>query len=148
MNRFKIVKLPKFLLFGIVFTCALGATNAHGQGFMVKPMKIEAAVRPGQTFEGVLELRNTALKGTEILDLKLVDLTQTSQGGAQAVEKPADINTPSSFSCLRWTKLSADSVTVEAMQAASVTITIKAPAGVRGFYAAGILAQRRVAISL
>ena len=143
--KFKNTRTTNYFL-SVIFTAVIivvSVTPASGQDFMVKPMKIEAAVRPGRTVERVLELRNTSLKGTEILDLKLVDLTQTSQGGAQAVEKPSDINTPSSFSCLRWTKLSTDSVTVEAMQAASVTITMKAPAGARGFYAAGILVQRR-----
>lgn len=145
--KFKNSRTTNYFL-SVIFTAviiAISAVPASGQGFMVKPMKIEAAVRPGRTVERVLELRNASPEGTEILDLKLVDLAQTSQGNLQAVEKPSGINTPSSFSCLRWTKLSTDSVTVEAMQAASVTITIKAPAGARGFYAAGILAQIRAA---
>jgi hypothetical protein len=140
----------KNLILALIFIIALltiPVRPAFSQGFsfMVKPMKIELSVRPGQTVETILELRSTATQGTEILDLRLVDLTQTSQGGVQAVESGADINTPSSFSCLQWARLSDESVTVEAMQVAYVTLTIKAPAGVRGFYAAGILAQRRVA---
>ncbi len=146
--KFKDTGTTNYFL-SVIFTAVIivvSAIPASGQGFsfMVKPMKIELACRPGRTVERVFELRNLT-QGREIIDLKLVDLTQTSQGGVQAVESGAEINTPSFFSCLSWTKLSADSVTVEAMQVAYVTLTIKAPAGPRGFYVAGIIAQRRAA---
>ena len=82
---------------------AISGAPAPGQGlsFMVKPMKIEVAARPGQTVEGVFELRNLT-QDRMIIDLNLADLTQTSQGTVQVVES-GTINTNSSFSCWELT---------------------------------------------
>jgi hypothetical protein len=44
-------------------------------------------------------------------------------------------------SCLKWVKLGADTVTVEPMKMAPVTVSVKAPSNARGFYLAGLIAQ-------
>jgi len=122
----------------------LGASgNAHAQGFMVKPMKMEFAPRPGQTVESVLELRNTGADEARILDLKLVELTQNSDGGWQIIEPGSKVDTSKLPSCLKWIKLSADSVKVEPMKMAPVRVSLKPPGSARGFYLAGLIAQIR-----
>ena len=127
---------------GLLFVLAASG-NAHAQGFMVKPMKMEFAPRPGQTAEAVLDLRNTGADEARTLDLKLVELGQNSQGSWLIIEPGAEVDTSKLPSCLKWVKLSAESVDVAAMQVAPVTVTLKVPPNARGFYLAGLIAQSR-----
>ena len=115
--------------------------NAQGQGFMVKPMKMEFTARAGQAVEGVLELRNAGADEAKTLELKLVELTQGSDGGWQIIEPESKVDTSKLPSCLKWIKLSADSVVVDPMKMAPVTVTVKTPPTARGFYLAGLIAQ-------
>ena len=122
--------------------------SAPGQGFMVKPMKMEFAARPGQTVETVLELRNTGADEARTLDLRLVELTQGSDGAWQVIEPGSEIDASKlaiiqESSCLKWVKLSAESVNVEPLEMAPVTVTLKVPPRARGFYCAGIIARTR-----
>jgi len=119
------------------------AAPTFGQGFMVKPMKMEIAPRAGQTVEKVLELRNTGADNARIMDLRLVDLTQGKDGGWRIIEPGSDFDTSKLPSCLKWIELSADSVEVEPLQMVPVTVAVKAPRGARGFYVAGLLVQTR-----
>jgi len=119
---------------------ALGQ-SAYAQGFMVKPMKMELTARPGQTVENVLELRNTGADEARTLELKLVELAQNSDGGWQIIEARSEVDTSKLPSCLKWVKLSADSVKVEPMEMAPVTVSVKPPSNARGFYLAGLIAQ-------
>jgi len=46
-------------------------------------------------------------------------------------------------SCLKWVKLSADSVNVKPLEMEPVTVSVTVPRGARGYYVAGIIAQTR-----
>jgi len=116
-------------------------TVAHAQGFMVKPMKMEFAARGGQTVESVLELRNAGADEAKTLELKLVELSQGSDGNWQIIEPGSEVDTSKVPSCLKWVKLSADTVNVEPMKMAPVTVSVKPPSNARGFYLAGLIAQ-------
>ena len=115
--------------------------SAHGQGFMVKPMKMEFTARAGQTVETVLELRNAGADEAKTLELKLVELSQGSDGSWQIIEAGSAVDTSKLPSCLKWVKLSADTVTVEPLKMAPITVSVKAPPTARGFYLAGLIAQ-------
>jgi hypothetical protein len=126
---------------GALAVILASGTVAYAQGFMVKPMKMELTARPGQTVESVLELRNAGGDEAKTLELKLVELSQGPEGGWQIIEAGTPNETPSDFSCLKWIKLSAETVNVDPMKMAPVTVTVKTPAGARGFYLAGLIAQ-------
>jgi len=115
--------------------------NAHAQGFMVKPMKMEFSARAGRTVQSVLELRNTGAEGARTLELKLVELTQGSHGNWEIIEPGSDVDTSKLPSCLKWIKLSADTVVVEPLNMAPVTVSLRPPPTARGFYLAGLIAQ-------
>jgi len=118
--------------------------NAHAQGFMVKPMKMEFAPRPGQIMKQRLELHNLGVVEAKMIDLRLVDLTQSQEGHWRIVtESELGVGTSKVPSCLKWIKLSAESVNVEPLQMAPVTVTVRAPPGARGFYCAGLIARTR-----
>lgn len=122
----------------------LGAASpASGQGFMVKPMKMEFAPRAGQTIETTLELRNTSADEARTLDLKLLELTQGRNGGWRVIEPGSNVDTSALASCLKWTALSQSAVTVKPLETAAVTVTLKVPRAARGFYATALIAQTR-----
>ena len=126
---------------GALAVILTSGTVAHGQGFMVKPMKMELTGRAGQTVESVLELRNAGADEAKTLELKLVELSQGSDGGWQIIEPGSGVDTSKLPSCLKWIKLSADTVTVEPLKMAPITVTVKPPGSARGFYLAGLIAQ-------
>ena len=125
-----------------VFIAVLSAP-ALGQGFMVKPMKIEFAPRAGQAVKRVLELRNTGAKRARALDVRLVELSQGSNGGWRIIEPDSKVDMSKLSSCLKWVKLSAESVNIKPLQMVPVTLSVKVPRGARGFYCAGIIAQSK-----
>ena len=56
------------------------ASPASAQGFMVKPMRMEATPRAGQTIELPLQIRNTAGEDARPIELSLVELSQSPTG--------------------------------------------------------------------
>ncbi len=117
--------------------------SAHGQGFMVKPMKMEFSPRLGQTVEMVLELRNTGAKEARTLELRLVELSQQSNGSWNIIEPGSGVDTSKLRSCLKWVKLSADTVDVKPLEMGPITVSVKVPRDARGYYTAGLLAKIR-----
>ncbi|MBA7475851.1 hypothetical protein ES707_11225 [subsurface metagenome] len=116
---------------------------AYGQGFMVEPMKMEFTIRPGQTIEKVLELRSTGIHETKTLDLKLMELTQSETGIWRVIEPASDVDTSHLSSCLKWIKLSAETVKVKSLEMVPVKVNLHIPRSARGFYAAALTAQTR-----
>ncbi len=116
---------------------------AYGQGFMVKPMKMEIQSRAGQSVEKILELRNTTANETLILDLKLMELTQGKTGAWWLIDPGSNIDTSNLHSCLKWIELSAQSVEVKPLEMVPVKINVRIPRSARGFYAAALIAQTK-----
>ena len=119
------------------------ASPASGQGFMVKPMKMEVAPRPGETVEMTLELRNTGGDEARTLDMKLLELTQGRNGGWQVIEADSKVDTSTLASCLKWISLSENAPTIKPLETGTVTVTLKVPPTARGFYTAAVIAQTR-----
>jgi hypothetical protein len=132
---------PWVVFVSVVVFCGTG--SALGQGFMVKPMKMEYAPRAGTTTTKLLELRNTGSQTEKALDLRLVELTQNKGGRWQIIEPGAGVDTSKLSSCLKWIKLSTNKIKVKPLAAESVRISVKAPSNARGYYVAGIIAQTR-----
>ena len=129
------------LVVGLLITVL--SAPAWSQGFMVKPMKMEFSPRLGQTVGRVLELRNTGTDEAKTLELRLVELTQKSDGSWKIIEPGSGVDTSKLPSCLKWVKLSAETVNVKPLEMAPVTVSVKVPRGARGYYTAGMLAKIR-----
>jgi hypothetical protein len=136
------MRLPSYgqLVLAICFVAAM-TMHAGAQGFMVKPMTIEANPAPNQTIELPLEVRNTALDGPRTIQLRLVDLSQDTQGTWQMVEDGSDIDLSGHASSLDWTTLSTDTVEIGPEQPAEIIVSLQPPANARGYYFAGIVAE-------
>jgi len=131
-NIMKFVLL--FTVFSIVFSFA-----ARGQGFMVQPMKVEAAVRPGITARIPIQIRNTSNDGkTRLIEVKAVYLTQTSGGSWSAVDPESNDPKPTDMSCLPWTKVATNEVPIAPMNAETVDVLVAIPRNARGFYFMGV----------
>ena len=127
-------------LLGLIATILLSCV-AKAQGLYVQPASYEMTVRAGGTYSLPLELRNNQSDITNIVNLKVVYLTQDLSGfeGLEATEvTPAILN--SFHSCASWIKLpSFTHLSVAPISKVSPAISISVPAGTRGFYGAVII---------
>jgi hypothetical protein len=136
--------MPLLRIIGVTVSVFMLACPASAQNFMVRPVKVEVAIRPGQTVTQTIELVNNA-DTRAILNLRLIELSQWENGTWQGLEPDSNnIDTSKQLSCREWITLSASSVSVGPLATGSVTLTIKAPPNARGFYAAAFIAQMRV----
>ncbi|MHC4122474.1 MAG: hypothetical protein ACYSSI_02785 [Planctomycetota bacterium] len=116
--------------------------------FLVKPLKIELSARPGKTAQEVIELRNLETDRFRILDLRLVELEQTEEAYWRVIEAEPNKDTSNPYSCLKWIKLSANSVRIDPLGMKTVTLKIKAQPNARGFYYAGMTVQTRPSLNV
>lgn len=122
---------------------ALAAGSAAGQGFMVKPMRIEVSARPGQTVQANMELRNTTADAARTLDVALHEIAQNDSGGWMIVGPDSGVDLSRLSSCLEWTSLDARSVEIPPLERRNVRVTLEVPHRARGYYFAAITAQSR-----
>lgn len=120
----------------------MSAEPVSGQ-FMVSPMKVELAPRAGQRLRAELKLQNTGVNGTRIMDLMVVELTQSEYGRWDPIMPGSDFDTSTLSSCSSWISLSSETVEVGPLRIVPVTVTIRVPPGVRGFYGAAVLGSLR-----
>jgi hypothetical protein len=143
----------------VIFACLFILTtqaSAKPMEFMVRPMKVELAVRAGRTADETIEIRSLDNKRFMTLDLKLVELGQTEDAywavidTGRNTEPNAEPNTITSNprSCREWIKLSADSVRIDPLGVKTVKLKIAPRAGVGGFYYAGLCVQTRPALNI
>lgn len=130
----------------LVFIVVLGSLtrSAWAQGFMVKPMRMDVNPLPASTVEIPLEIRNTS--GDDItrqIDLRLVKLSQTSQGHWRIIEPGSDEDEQweDTASCYEWVGLGQETVELPPLGVVQVPVTLQVPAQARGVYLAGLLAE-------
>jgi hypothetical protein len=111
-----------------------------GQGFMVKPMRMEAMAAAGQTLDVPFQIRNIAGDGEITVNLRLVELSETVDGGWKLIEPDAG-DTSGLLSSRTWTHFSANQVKVNPLQPSDITVHVAVPASARGVYFAGIVAE-------
>jgi len=126
----------------IAIAVLASAGPAFGQ-FLVQPMKMELAVRPGRIFKTTLDLQSLDPNEAHSIDLSIVDLTQWEDGEWQIIEPNTDFDTSALSSCKEWIQFRPTSVDLAPMDARSVDVFLRVPPGIRGFYTAGILATLR-----
>lgn len=129
----------------IVLVIAIGllasAGPAFGQ-FLVQPMRMYLAVRPGRIFKTTLDLQSLDPDEAHSIELSVVELTQWEDGEWRILEDPNtdDFDTSTLSSCKEWIRFRPTSVDLGPMTAESVEVFLRVPPGIRGFYTAGILA--------
>ena len=116
----------------------LVAAPSAAQGFMVKPMKLEAPARAGQSIELPIEIRNTAGDAARPIQLRIVELSQTSTG-AWSIGDP-EKGSPAA-SAIGWTTLGTDRLEIDPLQPAEVLVRFSPPANARGAYVVGVIAE-------
>jgi len=140
-----------FLVIAIAVCVLASAGPSFGQ-FLVQPMRMELAVRPGRYFKTSLEFQSLDPNEAHIIDLSVVELTQWENGEWRIIEPNSheDPNSPNFgfdlstlSSCKEWIRFRSPSVELAPYAVGSVDIIFKVPPGIRGFYNAGILATMR-----
>ena len=128
----------------IAIALLASAGPAFGQ-FLVQPMRMYLAVRPGRIFKTTLDLQSLDPNEAHSIDLSVVELTQWEDGEWRILEDPNtdDFDTSTLSSCKEWIRFRPARVDLGPMEAESVEVFLRVPPGVRGFYTAGILATLR-----
>jgi len=128
-----------FLVIAIALLASAGP--AFGQ-FLVQPMRMNLAVRPGRIFKTTLDLQSLDPNEAHSIELSVVELTQWEDGEWRLLEDPNtdDFDTSTLSSCKEWIRFRPASVDIGPMDAESVEVFLRVPPGIRGFYTAGILA--------
>ena len=118
------------------------AGPAFGQ-FLVQPMRMDLAVRPGRIFKTTLDIQSLDPNEAHSIELSVVELTQWEDGEWRILEDPNtdDYDTSTLSSCKEWIRFRPASVDIGPMTAESVEVFLRVPPGIRGFYTAGILAS-------
>lgn len=134
----------------IALALVLSAGPAFGQ-FLIQPMKLNIPAPPGRVYKTPLKFSSVDPNAVHNIDLFLVELTQWENGSWRMIEPNATDPDDPSFgfdtsklsSCLNWISLSKDTVELGPLGIREVEITLRVPRGIRGFYAAGIVAALR-----
>lgn len=128
----------------IAIALLASAGPAFGQ-FLVQPMRMSLAVRPGKIFKTSIDLQNLDPNEAHSIGLSIVELTQWEDGEWRILEDPNtdDYDTSTLSSCSEWIRFRPTSVDLTPMGAESVDVFLRVPPGIRGFYTAGILATLR-----
>ena len=114
------------------------ATTTYAQGFMVKPMVLEAAPRPGQRVLAALELSNMRNMRAK-LSLRPVMLLQDTGGAWREVDPESEaVAIVEPRSAMDWITVGSETVELGPLEKREVEVEIRVPPGVRGFYSAGI----------
>jgi len=132
----------------IALAVVLSAGPAFGQ-FLVTPMKLNIQAPPGRLYETILKLSSTDPNAIHTIDLHLVDLSQWEDGSWRIIEPnsadPNDINFDRSklSSCINWISLEPETIELIPLGIYELQLKLRVPRGIRGFYAAGIMAVLR-----
>jgi hypothetical protein len=114
------------------------ATTTYAQGFMVKPMVLEAAPRPGQRVLAALELSNMRNMPAK-LSLRPIMLLQDTGGAWREVDPESEaVAIVEPRSAMDWISVGSETVQLGPLEKREVEVEIRVPPAVRGFYSAGI----------
>jgi hypothetical protein len=131
---------------GVIAIFLAGSDIAMCQ-FAVTPMKLETTVRPRVTIKTEINCENHFNAEVHYITLSTVELTQNEDGSWLPIDpNKMDPNHPIDLSkitsCRSWIELpqtGGDEITVGPLQTKSIPIEIAVPAGVKGFFSAGIV---------
>jgi len=138
------VRKQNHIVLVIAIALLASAGPAFGQ-FLVQPMRMDLAVRPGRIFKTTLDLQSLDPNEAHSIELSVIELTQWEDGEWRILEDPNTDNfdTSTLSSCKEWIRFKPASVDLGPMDAKSAEVFFRVPPGIRGFYTAGILATLR-----
>lgn len=123
---------------GLVLGLACWALTgvADGQGFMVKPVRLEIAPRLGRTVDMQVSVRNTTNSAHTVL-VSAGELAQSEEAGWVPLEAVKDkVDATRLRSCLAWMSFSPATLEVPPLENRPVTVRVKVPFGVHGTFSA------------
>jgi hypothetical protein len=137
---FQAGKFPGRII-GALVVVLLAGSSAFGQ-FLVQPMKMQIVGDAGRRRWEIVVFENLSKNVTETIDLRIVDVTQDSNGVWDDI-LPDETNVDRSGlrSCVSWLQLEKDVVEIGPVDRRPVRLRIEVPAGSRGYYFAAILAR-------
>ncbi len=128
-------------IIGTAAILLVAASSAFGE-FLVQPMKIQIPVQPGKRFTTELKLENLDRTVTETIGLRIVELTQRSDGGwLDFNSDDPNIDQSTLKSCASWLSFDKDTADVRPLTIEPIKIKIEVPSGTRGYYFAAVQAQ-------
>ncbi len=126
---------------GITLATFVSVAPAFGQ-FIVQPMRLNIPVSPGRQTRSEIQLQNHDPDETVVVDLSVIDLSQTEDGSWLMVDPDAnDFDTSKLQSAREWISLNSERVEVRRGTIVPVRLTIRAKSGIRGVYSAAILVR-------
>ena len=117
------------------------ASPCRGQGYRVQPMRMPLTVSAGATAKETLSIRNIATSGEKMLAVRLVDMTQATDGNWRMIEDLSEGAEASQISCRSWVTLEESEIELGPLTSTEVGVTIEVPLNARGTYFAGILVE-------
>lgn|GEM_PF-3237522 len=113
-------------------------TTAFGQGIYVQPTSYEISAKAGNTYDMPLELRNNHSSGSDVVDMKIIYLSQDLSGYQGIEQEKMTSGDLQKFpSCLSWIRLQGPThLTLQALSKQSVVLRVTVPNGVKGFFGA------------
>ena len=122
---------------GIIAGVFLLAGRVSGQ-FMMQPMKMELSPRAGDVVRMDLQVQNTSMTDSHVIEFRVLDLTQNQDGSWEMVEPGSNFDTSKLSSCKDWMKLGVDAIQLRPMTILPVRFEMRVPRAARGFYGAAI----------
>ncbi len=113
---------------------------AWPQGFMVKPMRVDAQAAAGSATAIGVEVRNSLGVGQTVL-ARRVNLWQDPNGSWAPMTEEEAIERPQARSCLEWISLDAEAVELGAYGTQEFQMTLSVPRNARGTYSAALLVR-------
>jgi hypothetical protein len=128
-------------IIGTAAIILVAGSSAFGE-FLVQPMKIQIPVQPGKRFTTEFKLENLDRTVTETIGLRIVELTQRSDGGwLDFNSDDPNIDQSNLASCASWLSFDKDTADVRPLTIEPIKIKIEVPPGTRGYYFAAVQAQ-------
>jgi len=148
-------------IIGIVAIVLLAGSSALGQ-FIIQPMKVEMGVHAGKRLMTKVALENLTRTNMEVVDLRLVDMSQDPNGIWQAIEpdaqitegpngtrlvnvgteeNPIPLDISKLRSCRSWLRLETDTVQLDPLKRKEIGLQMTVPPGTVGYYCAALIAQ-------
>jgi len=156
-------------ILGLMVIVLLAGSTAFGQ-FHVQPMRVQLSAYPNRKTTQRMTIENRDENTVRVIDLRLVDVTQTPDGVWQEIEPDAVVRSGANDtkwvtvkapdgetdvplevsklkSCLSWLKLREDVITLDPRRRKFVDIDVKVPVGKRGYFCAALIAQTQIPAS-
>ena len=149
LNRFLNVPVLVWII-AATLTMLLSSRTAFGQ-YMVQPVELKLQSRVNKQMNTALQIHSFEKSQSLKIDLKVVELSQASDGEWQIFDPNIDspdyiegLDVSKLSSCSDWIRLSTSSVELGPLAEVPIEVIIRVPPRVHGFYSAGILTSYEV----